>query len=308
MHPAQFVQDPKTGIYEAKYTLEGQHAAAALNMSQDQLYDAVHGITGVEDARLWGGGVTSAMTIGTENDKREMQKFRSVGRSGAGLTESGHVIRGHIIGDSEGMIKPVSLDFDTTEGPWLDTDAAQSLGKHQKTASQVKSEAFQTHQSVQVDGQTYALITPESAVGRIINTYGKDKAFYGGIYANNNHIVDGKMLVSQDHYNELHQPLVKAMEQTEKPLVFSVKTGLKPSTPINFSMGLRHGIPRATEESGQLVASKFNEERTDAVRQALQKMKLAGGEAQVKFSAPEPQAAATAGSFEAEEDAADEDA
>ena len=277
-------------------------------MNQDQLYDAVHGITGVEDARLWGGGVTTALTIGTEDDKKDIQKFRSVGRSGAGLTESGHVIRGHIIGDSEGMIKPVSLTFDTSEHPWLDTDAAQSIAKHQKTADEVSRETFESNRSVQVDGQTYALINPDSAVGRIINTYGKEKSFFGGMYANQNHIVDGQMLVSQDHYNDLHQPLVTAMKQTEKPLVFEVKTGLKPTSPVNFSMGLVHGVPRASDDSSQLVASKFNEQRTDAVRQALQKMKLAGGEAQVKFSAPEPQAAAAAGSFEAEEDPADEDA
>ena len=96
------------------------------------------------------------------------------------------------------------------------------------------------------------------------------------------------------------------MEQTEKPLVFSVKTGLKPTSPVNFSMGLRHGVPRATEDSGQLVASKFNEQRTDAVRQALQRMKLASDAAQVKFQAPE--APATSGSFEAEVESGEEDA
>ena len=52
-----------------------------------------------------------------------------------------------------------------------------------------------------------------------------------------------------------------------------------------------------TEQTSQLVASKANEEKTEAVRSALSKMRLAGEEARVQFSAPETAAATTAGEF-----------
>jgi len=297
LHPSQFKQDPSTGVYSATYTLEGHHAAAAMNMPQHQVFDSSQGITSIHDGRVWGGDVMTAMSVGTKDDKKVFTAFPAKKSSAAVLTETGLVVRGHFGGDSEGMIKPSTIHLDTTSGPWLDTDAAQSIAKHNKTAAEVSSETFESHPSVQVDGQTYALIKPDSAVGKIINTYGGDKSFFGGMYSKGHHVVDDQMLVSQEHYNELHKPLTSAMQQTEKPLVFMVRSGKKPTSPVNFSMSMRHGTPQMTEQTSQLVASKANEEKTEAVRSALSKMRLAGEEARVQFSAPETAAATTAGEF-----------
>ena len=283
--PSQFKKNAATGVYEAAYTLNGMHAATALNMPQHHLYCATNGVTGIKNGRVWGGNAMTALSIGTSNADGDFEPFAATGASAAALTESGHVIRGHFAGNDDGMISPADIQFDTTRGPWLDEEAATSMSKYKKTSAEIAAETFGSHPSVQVDGTQYAMLPPTSSVGTIISTYGKDPKFYGGVYSKGHHMVDGNMLVPRNHYDELHGPLLTASRSTESDMVFKVSAGKQPTAPVMYSMQLQHRPPQHSDTSAALVATN-DEERKDAVRAALAKMKLAATGAKVEFEAP----------------------
>lgn len=302
-HPSQFKKNPKTGVYEAHYTLNGAHTAAAFNMPQSQVFNAKDGITAIHGGKLWGGGVMTAMSVGTSDTDGSFKPFSAIGGSAAVLAESGHVIRGHFAGNDDGLIHPTDIHLDTSNGPWVDEDAANSLSKYNKTAAEIASETFDTFPKVEVDGNTYGLINPEASVASIIERYKNDRHFYDGVYSKGHHIVDGKMLVSEQHYNELHTPLRETMEKTESPLRIMVRAGQSPTEKVYYQMKLMHGAPKTSSTSGDHVASQVNEEREKAVRTALHKMKMApASAAELKFVEP------TAGGGAAVEEVYGEDA
>lgn len=255
-------------------------------MPQSQVFCAKNGVTGIEKGRVWGGNVMTAMSVGTSDETGGFKPFSATGGSAAVFTETGHVIRGHFAGNDDGMVHASDIKLDTSTGPWLDPDAASSVSKYDKSAAEIAGETFDSFPKVEVDGQTFGLIDDDKSVAKIITTYGNDRSFYGGMYGKGHHIVDGKFLVSEDHYNELHGPLVKAVESTEMPIRFMARAGQRPTAPVYYQMNLVHGQPQQSATTGEHVAAQVNEERTKLVQEALAKMNVVSSTANVTFTDP----------------------
>ena len=74
-----------------------------MGLPQDKRFSTEGGLSHIEGARLWGGGVgASAMQFGTLDSKGDFSSFKSEGRSAAVIAPSGVVISGHISGDHDG--------------------------------------------------------------------------------------------------------------------------------------------------------------------------------------------------------------
>lgn len=255
-------------------------------MQKHNLFSAQNGIKGAKNFKSWGGGgVLHAVSLGTQNADGNFEPFQSSGSGALLLSESGAVVRGHVAGQNEGMVSPVDITFDTTSKHWLPVDAAESMAKYNKTADEVSSETFNSFQKVAVDGQQYAMLPKSAAVSQIIESHGSSRDFYDGMYSKGHHIVDDSLLVPENHYNELHQPLVDAMRQTESPLVIQVKSARKPTENIYYTAGLVHGAPTVASENSHVAAAE-DTARQEAVMAALQRMKLASKDAEVKMVTP----------------------
>ena len=279
-HPDAFKRD-SDGLYYANYKLHGHHATEALGMQQHNLFSAGKGIKEANNFKSWGGGgVLHTVSLGTQNSDCDFEPFQSSGSGAVVLSETGAVIRGHVAGQHQGMVSPASIKFDTSSKHWLPEDAAESMAKYNKTADEVASETFDSYQKVAVDGQQYAMLPKSAAVSQIIDSHGSSRDFYDGMYSKGHHIVDDSLLVPEEHYNELHAPLVDAMRQTESPLVIQVKSSKKPTENIYYTADLVHGAPTVASENSHVVAAE-DTARQEAVVAALQRMKLAGKDAEV---------------------------
>jgi hypothetical protein len=101
--PEKFKYNKATATYDAQFKVNGHHLAAAMGLPQDKLFSTEGGLSHIEGARLWGGGVgASAMRFGTLDSKGDFSPFKSEGRSAAVIAPTGVVISGHISGDHDG--------------------------------------------------------------------------------------------------------------------------------------------------------------------------------------------------------------
>lgn len=284
-HPDAFKRDAN-GVYFANYTLHGQHATEALGMKQHNLFSAGKGIKEANNFKSWGGGgVLHTMSLGTKNADGSFEPFQANGSGAVVLSESGAVIRGHVAGQHEGMVSAANVKFDTTSKHWLPEDAAESMAKYNKSADEVASETFDSFQKVAVDGQQYAMLPKSAAVSQIIDAHGSSREFYDGMYSKGHHIVEDSLLVPENHYTELHQPLVDAMRQTESPLVIQVKSARKPTENVFYTADIVHGAPTVVSENSHVAAAE-DTARQEAVMAALQRMKLASKGSEVTMVTP----------------------